>query len=275
MGTVRAGPTGRGRREAGVAPVEEMTAGRRADLAVPMRRAGRFGVPVRWTRTGHRAVGRRAVCGRAGRRGAPHAGRGLVRGERLREAVESGEWSGRPGDPTRTRATRRPGHDERPGPNECQVAGHLVVPRRRTGSGARRRARPRQAEPDGRQATAPRPDPNGLWATAPRPGLNGLWATVPRPGLNALWATAPPTGPDVRGALPPRAEPDDRRATPHRPGPGGRRTSRRRLEPAGPRGNRRTGGRELRARPGSRVVVGPAPRGLPVREGRPFGSTRR
>ena len=251
MGTVRAGPTGRGRREAGVAPVEEMTAGRRADLAVPMRRAGRFGVPVRWTRTGHRAVGRRAVCGRAGRRGAPHAGRGLVRGERLREAVESGEWSGRPGDPTRTRATRRPGHDERPGPNECQVAGHLVVPRRRTGSGARRRARPRQAEPDGRQATAPRPDPNGLRATAP------------------------PTGPDVRGALPPRAEPDDRRATPHRPGPGGRRTSRRRLEPAGPRGNRRTGGRELRARPGLRVVVGPAPRGLPVRGERRYGSTRR
>jgi len=251
VGTVRAGPTGRGRREAGVAPVEEMTAGRRADLAVPMRRAGRFGVPVRWTRTGHRAVGRRAVCGRAGRRGAPHAGRGLVRGERLREAAESGEWSGRPGDPTRTRATRRPGHDERPGPNECQVAGHLVVPRRRTGSGARRRARPRQAEPDGRQATAPRPDPNGLRATAP------------------------PTGPDVRGALPPRAEPDDRRATPHRPGPGGRRTSRRRLEPAGPRGNRRTGGRELRARPGPRVVVGPAPRKLPVRGERRYGSTRR
>jgi len=251
VGTVRAGPTGRGRREAGVAPVEEMTAGRRADLAVPMRRAGRFGVPVRWTRTGHRAVGRRAVCGRAGRRGAPHAGRGLVRGERLREAAESGEWSGRPGDPTRTRATRRPGHDERPGPNECQVAGHLVVPRRRTGSGARRRARPRQAEPDGRQATAPRPDPNGLRATAP------------------------PTGPDVRGALPPRAEPDDRRATPHRPGPGGRRTSRRRLEPAGPRGNRRTVGRELRARPHPRVVAGLAPRGLPVRGERRYGSTRR
>ena len=251
MGTVRAGPTGRGRREAGVAPVEEMTAGRRADLAVPMRRAGRFGVPVRWTRTGHRAVGRRAVCGRAGRRGAPHAGRGLVRGERLREAVESGEWSGRPGDPTRTRATRRPGHNVRPGPNECQVAGHLVVPRRRTGSGARRRARPRQAEPDGRQATVPRPGPNGLRATAP------------------------PTGPDVRGALPPRAEPDDRRATPHRPGPGGRRTSRPRLEPDGPRGNRRTVGRELRAGPGPRVVVGPAPRGQPVRGERRYGSTRR
>jgi hypothetical protein len=251
VGTVRAGPKGRGRREAGAAPVEEMTAGRRADLAVPMRRAGRSGVPVWWTRTGHRAVGRRAVCGRAGRRAAPHAGRGLVRGERLRGAAESGEWSGRPGGPTRARATRRPGHDERPDPNECQVAGHLVVPRRRTGSGARRRARPRQAEPD------------------------GLWATAPRRGLNGLRATAPPTGPDVRGALPPRAEPDDRRATPHRLGPGGRRTSRRRLEPAGPRGNRRTVGRELRARPGPRVVVGPAPRGLPVRGERRYGSTRR
>ena len=228
-----------------------MLAGRRADLAVPMRRAGRFGVPVRWTRTGLRAVVRRAVCGRAGRRAAPHAGRGLVRGERLREATESGEWSGRPGDPTRARATRRPGHDVRPGPNECQVAGHLLVPRRRRGWGAPRRARPRQADPDGLRATAPRPGPNGLRATAP------------------------PTGPDVRGALPPRAEPDDRRATPHRPGPGGRRTSRPRLEPAGPRGNRRTVGRELRARPDPRVVAGLAPRGLPVRGERRYGSTRR
>jgi hypothetical protein len=240
-----------------------MPAGRRADLAVPMRRAGRFGVPVRWTRTGHRAVVRRALCGRAGRRGAPHVGRGLVRGERLREAAESGEWSGRPGDPTRARATSRPGHDGRPGPNECQVAGHLLVPRRRTGSGAPRRARPRQADPD------------GLWATALRPGPNALRAMALRPGPSALWATRPPTGPDVRGALPPRAEPDDRRATPHRPGLGGRRTSRRRLEPAGPRGNRRTGGRELRARPDPRVVAGLAPRGLPVRGERRYGSTRR
>jgi hypothetical protein len=228
-----------------------MLAGRRADLAVPMRRAGRFGVPVRWTRTGLRAVVRRAVCGRAGRRGAPRAGRGLVRGERLGEAAEAGEWSGRPGDPTRARATRRPGHDERPGPNECQVAGHLLVPRRRRGSGAPRRARPHHADPDGPRATAL------------------------LPGLNGLWATAPPTGPDVRGALPPRAEPDDRRATPHRPGLGGRRTSRPRLEPAGPRGNRRTVGRELRARPDPRVVAGLAPRGLPVRGGRRYGSTRR
>jgi len=264
-----------------------MLAGRRADLAMPMRRAGRFGVPVRWTRTGLGAVVRRAVCGRAGRRAAPHAGRGLVRGERLREATESGEWSGRPGDPTRARATRRPGHDVRPGPNECQVAGHLLVPRRRRGSGAPRRARPRQADPDGPRATALRHGPNALRATVPRRGPNALWATVPQPGPNALRATAPrlgpsglratapPTGPDVRGALPPRAEPDDRRATPHRPGPGGRRTSRPRLEPAGPRGNRRTVGRELRARPDPRVVAGLAPRGLPVRGERRYGSTRR
>ena len=166
MGTVRAGPTGRGRRGAGAAPVEEMLAGRRADLAVPMRRAGRFGVPVRWTRTGHRAVVRRAVCGRAGRRGAPHAGRGLVRGERLREAAESGEWSGRPGDPTRSardEATR-----------------------------SRRAARPERV-PGGR--------PSG-GATAPdRVGRSSKGSsTSSRPdGRGDGRATAPPTGPDVGG----------------------------------------------------------------------------
>jgi hypothetical protein len=237
-GVVRVVPRGRARsravrvvprgsvRPGGGAPLAvERLAGRRADPAVSRWRAGPFGVPGRWTRTGHRAVVRRAVRRRAEGRGAPRAVSGLLRGERLREAGEAGEWSERPGDPTRSRAARQAGRDGRPGPNEWQVAGHQAVPRRRIGSGARRRARPRRAEQDGRRATS-------------------------------------------------RGELDGRRATLHRPGPDGRRRTRPRLEPAGPRRARRAVGRELR-RPRTPRVEGPGLRGLPVREGRPFGSTRR
>jgi hypothetical protein len=213
-GAVRVVPRGSVRPGGGAPLAVERLAGRRADPAVSRWRAGPFGVPGRWTRTGHRAVVRRAVRRRAEGRDAPRAVSGLLRGERLREAGEAGEWSEGPGDPTRRRAARQPGRDGRPGPNEWQVAGHQAVPRRRIGSGARRRARPRRAEQDGRRATSPGP------------------------------------------------------------GPDGRRRTRPRLEPAGPRRARRAVGRERR-RPRTPRVEGPGLRGLPVREGRPFGSTRR
>jgi hypothetical protein len=198
---VRDVPRGRVRRGAGAPLAVEIVAGRRADPAVSRRRAGPFGVPGRWTRTGHRAVVRRAVRRRAEGRGAPRAVSGLGRGERLRGAGESGEWSERPGDPTRRRAARQAGRDGRPGPNECQVAGHQAVPRRRTGSGARRRARPRRAEQDGRRAISPGPGPDGRQRPRPRlgpPGRRGNRRAVGRE-LRRLRTPRVVGGPPLRG----------------------------------------------------------------------------
>jgi hypothetical protein len=213
LGAVRAVLRGPVRRGTGAPLAVENVAGRRADPAVSRRRAGPFGVPGRWTRTDHRAVVRRAVRRRAEGRGARREVSGLGRGERLRGAGESREWSERPGDPARRRAARQAGRDGRPGPNECRVAGHQAVPheckvaghqavpRRRTGSGARRRARPRRAEQGGRRATSPGAGPGGRQRARPRLGPAGPRGTRRAVGweLRGLRTPRVVGGPLLRG----------------------------------------------------------------------------
>jgi hypothetical protein len=162
-------PRRRVRRGAGVRPAVEMLAGRGADPARSTRRDGRFGVPGRWTRTGHRAVVHRAVEGRAERRGAPRAVSGMVRGERRRSAAgEPGEASERPGDPARRRAARRP----------SRAAWHPSRAVRHPSRAARH------------------PSHDG------RPGRNGRLATSESLGLAGWPARPPPAGLDDRRATP-------------------------------------------------------------------------